>query len=214
MRDFTLTPEILLNAYASGIFPMAESRDDPDLFWVDPRERGIIPIGGFHMSRSLRRQITRMTHEVRFDTAFADVVDACADRPETWINDLIFALYTDLFAAGFAHSVEVYDANGKLFGGVYGVALGRAFFGESMFSRQTGGSKIALAYLMDRLERAGYDLFDTQFLTDHLATLGGVEIPRADYKARLADALEDVADFHGVDTPTPQALVQRMTQTS
>lgn len=214
MRDFTLTPEILLNAYASGIFPMAESRDDPDLFWVDPRERGIIPIGGFHMSRSLRRQIMRMPHEVRFDTAFADVVDACADRPETWINDLIFDLYTDLYAAGFAHSVEVYDANGKLFGGVYGVALGKAFFGESMFSRQTGGSKIALAYLMDRLEQAGYALFDTQFLTDHLATLGAIEIPRATYKARLAKALEDIADFNGVDTPTPQALVQRMTQTS
>ena len=176
MRDEApaLTPELLLNAYASGVFPMSESRDDPEVFWVDPRFRGIIPIDGFHISRSLAKRMQRGGFRLSFDTAFVQVVEGCADRDETWISDTIFALYTALYEAGFAHSVEVWEGD-TLIGGSYGVALGGAYFGESMFSRRTDASKIALAWLIDRLRLDGFTLFDTQFLTPHLASLGGIE---------------------------------------
>ncbi len=194
MPDPFITPEMLLHGYAAGIFPMAERRDDPAIHWIDPRQRGILPLGGFHISRSLRRTILRGAWRVTVDTAFAETVAACADRPETWINDRIFALYAALHARGHAHSVEVW-AGDALVGGVYGVTLGAAFFGESMFSRRTDASKLALAYTVHRLRAGGFTLFDTQFLTPHLASLGGQEIPRATYRKRLADALARQAVF-------------------
>lgn len=194
MPDPTITPELLLRGYAAGIFPMAESRDDPEVYWIDPRHRGILPLDGFHISRSLRRTILTCGWRVTTDTAFEETVKGCADRPETWINPAIFALYAGLHAEGFAHSLEVWE-EAELVGGVYGVTLGSAFFGESMFSRRTDASKLALAYAVHRLRAGGFTLFDTQFLTPHLASLGGVEIPRATYRKRLAAALSQTASF-------------------
>ena len=208
-----LTPELLLHGYSVGIFPMAESRTDPEIFWVDPRLRGIMPLNGFHMSRSLARAMRKTTFQVRIDTAFADVVDACADRSETWINSEITALYHALHRSGHAHSLEIWDDN-ALVGGVYGVTLGRAFFGESMFSRRTNASKMALAALVDRLREAGFILFDTQFLTEHLASLGAVEITRRLYHSRLAEATKGQADFSSVPVRPLYEVMQRMTQTS
>jgi leucyl/phenylalanyl-tRNA---protein transferase len=190
-----ITPDILLRAYAAGIFPMAESRDDPQIHWVDPRRRGILPLDGFHISRSLRRRLLRADWRVTADTAFAQTVRACADREETWINETIFANYVALHTAGHAHSIEVWEGD-DLIGGVYGVTLGSAFFGESMFSRRTDASKLALAHTVHRLRAGGFTLFDTQFLTPHLASLGGIEIPRGDYHRRLARALTGTARFH------------------
>ena len=192
--SFRLTPDILLNAYAAGIFPMAESRDAAGIHWIDPRHRGIFPIDGFHISRSLRRSILHGGFVVTVDTDFAAVVTACANREETWINAEIFELYRQLFEMGHAHSVEVRQG-GALVGGVYGVVLGAAFFGESMFSTVTDASKVALAWVMHRLRAGGFTLFDTQFLTPHLASLGAVEIPRAEYRRLLAGALRRKADF-------------------
>lgn len=212
--DTTLTPELLLNAYASGVFPMAETRDDPEIFWVDPRRRGIFPLRHFHISRSLARRMRRCEFHIRINSDFAQVVALCADRDETWINDEIFILYNQLHAMGFAHSLEVY-AEDTLVGGVYGVTLGGAFFGESMFSRRTDASKVALAYLVDRLKLAGFQLFDTQFITPHLASLGATEIPRAQYHLLLEKALEVEADFTEPPLPaSPQDVLQRNTQTS
>ncbi|MEM5519457.1 leucyl/phenylalanyl-tRNA--protein transferase [Sulfitobacter sp. AS59] len=208
-----LTPELLLQGYAMGIFPMAEHRDDPDIFWVDPRLRGVFPIDGFHISRSLARAMRRTPFTVSINTAFSDVVTGCADREDTWINAEIFALYQALHDRGAAHSIEVWDGD-DLVGGVYGVTLGAAFFGESMFSRRDNASKIALACLIDRLKRGGFTLFDTQFLTPHLASLGAVEITRDAYHKRLEEALELTADFEGPAPSTPQEVVQRMTQMS
>ncbi|MFP5507544.1 MAG: leucyl/phenylalanyl-tRNA--protein transferase [Alphaproteobacteria bacterium] len=214
MTDPVITPELLLNAYAAGIFPMAETRDDPDVFWVDPRRRGIFPLNGFHLSRSLARRMRRWPHGVSVNRAFADVVDACADRDETWINAEIRRLYMDLHRMGHAHSLEVWEGE-ALVGGVYGVTLGAAFFGESMFSRRTDASKIALAYLVDRLRRGGFRLFDAQFLTPHLASLGAIEVTRAEYHRRLEHALAGGGDFTGPALPAnPQDVVQRITQTS
>lgn len=208
-----LTAEVMLAGYAKGIFPMAESRDDDALHWVDPRLRGIFPLDGFHLSRSLRRRILREAHDIRIDTAFSGIVAACAARSETWINTPLLRLYDALHARGNAHALGVWQA-GTLTGGVFGVTLGRAFFGESMFSVRTDASKIALAYLVDRLKAGGFTLFDTQFLTPHLASLGAVEIPRAEYRRRLAEALRGSGDFAGSRTPSPQLLVQRSTQMS
>jgi leucyl/phenylalanyl-tRNA---protein transferase len=190
-----LTPDHLLSAYVQGIFPMAEGRDDPTVHWVDPRLRGVLPLDGFHISRSLARRLRRWPHRVTVNTAFAQVVLACADREETWINGTILDLYLSLHSRGYAHSLEVWEGD-QLVGGVYGVALGAAFFGESMFSRRTDASKIALAYLVHRLNAGGFTLFDTQFLTPHLASLGAVEIKRAEYHRRLAAALSDRATFN------------------
>ncbi|THD76090.1 leucyl/phenylalanyl-tRNA--protein transferase [Thalassobius vesicularis] len=209
-----LTPELLLNAYASGVFPMAETRDAPEIFWVDPRRRGVFPLDRFHISRSLARRLRRPDYQIRINSDFAGVVNGCADRPETWINDEIFGLYMQLHALGFAHSLEVW-MDDALVGGVYGVTLGRAFFGESMFSRRPNASKIALAWLVDRLNVAGFTLFDTQFITPHLASLGAIEIPRARYRALLDQALEGDADFTGPPLPrSAQEVLQRSTHTS
>ncbi len=190
-----MTPEILLAAYGQGVFPMAEHRDNPVIHWIDPKRRGIFPLDNFHISRSLRRRILRVDVAVTVDRNFASVVAACADRSETWINSEISELYGALHVQGFAHSLEVWDGD-ALIGGVYGVVRGAAFFGESMFSRATDGSKLALAYLMHRLRAGGFQLFDTQFLTPHLASLGAVEIPRQLYHQRLRSALAAEAEFN------------------
>ncbi len=209
-----LTPDLLMRAYAVGIFPMAEARDSAEVHWIDPRRRGILPLDGFHISRSLRRRILRGGYQIRFDHDFAAVVDACASREETWINDQIRTLYLDLHRRGQAHCAEVW-IDGELAGGVYGVVLGSAFFGESMFSRRTDASKIVLVYLVDRLRQGGFTLFDTQFLTEHLARLGAIEITRANFRQRLSNAITLQASFHAqLCIPTPQEVVQRMTQTS
>lgn len=193
-----LTPDILIRAYAAGIFPMAESADDPELFWVDPTRRGILPLDAFHVPRRLKRVLRRNVFEVRVDTDFTAVMRGCAEasetRPSTWINDQIIRLYSALFERGAAHSVECWH-EGALAGGLYGVSLGAAFFGESMFSRVTDASKVALVELVARLRRGGYRLLDTQFLTPHLARFGGVEISRAHYHRLLAKALRYPAVF-------------------
>ena len=208
-----LTPELLLHGYSIGIFPMAEHRDDPEIFWVDPRRRGVFPLDGFHISRSLARAMRRTRFTITTNTAFNDVVTGCADRADTWINAEIFSLYAQLHALGHAHALEVWEDD-MLVGGAYGVTLGRAFFGESMFSRRDNASKIALACLVDRLNRGGFTLFDTQFLTPHLASLGAQEITRAAYHARLQMALMKTADFTAPAAASPQDVVQRMTQMS
>lgn len=202
-----------MHAYASGVFPMAEHRDDTDVFWVDPRRRGIIPLDGFHMSRSLARRMRRMPHQMRINSAFAEVMQACGDRSETWINPTIFDLFNRLHQMGHAHSLEIWSDE-VLVGGVYGLALGGVFCGESMFSRRTDASKMALAYLVDRLKMAGFTLFDTQFLTPHLASLGAIEITRAEYHRRLRDALEIATDFTAPPLARAQDVLQRSTQTS
>lgn len=209
-----LTPDLLLHAYTSGIFPMSEHRDDPDIFWVEPKRRGIIPLDGFHISRSLSRALRRDDYHVTINRDFAGVIDGCADRADTWISGRIADLYMDLHHSGFGHSIEVWR-DGDLIGGVYGVALGGAYFGESMFSRRTDASKIALAWLVTHLRNGGFQLFDTQFLTPHLASLGGIEVSRADYRARLADALAYPANFTTPALPASgQEVVQVITQIS
>jgi leucyl/phenylalanyl-tRNA--protein transferase len=194
-----LTPAILLRAYAEGIFPMAERRGDPDLFWVSPEMRGIIPLDDFHVPRRLARTVRSDRFEVTADLAFIDVMRACAepapDRAESWINDEIVRLYTALHATGHAHSIECWR-EGKLAGGLYGVKLGAAFFGESMFTRERDASKVALVHLVARLRRGGFGLLDTQFLTAHLARFGTIEIPRAQYRALLARAISHDAAFY------------------
>ena len=189
-----LTPELLLRGYAAGIFPMAESRGTAEIHWIDPQRRATFPLAGFHVSRSLARHIRRTRPKVTVDRAFGDVVRACADRPETWINAEIFANYEALFNLGHAHSLEVWQDDQPI-GGVYGVVLGAAFFGESMFSRATNGSKTALTYLIHRLRAGGFTLFDVQFLTDHLESLGAIEVSRAAYRKSLAKALATPASF-------------------
>ncbi|MDE0983571.1 MAG: leucyl/phenylalanyl-tRNA--protein transferase [Yoonia sp.] len=210
----TLTPDLLLNAYASGVFPMAENRDDPDVFWVDPQFRGVIPLDDFRISRSLAKTLRRAPFQITLNTAFEQVVTGCADRPETWINDTIFDLYRALHARGDAHAIEIWDGP-DLVGGVYGITIGGAFFGESMFSRRRDASKVALAYLVDHLSRCGFVLFDTQFITDHLASLGAIEIPRKAYQAALSQALQVDANFLNITVITDAyALLQRNAQTS
>jgi leucyl/phenylalanyl-tRNA--protein transferase len=208
-----LTPELLLHGYSIGIFPMAEHRDDAEIFWVDPKRRGILPLDGFHISRSLARRMRNCGFTITIDTAFEAVLDGCADRAETWINKEIRQHYLTLFHSNHAHSLEVWDG-ADLVGGVYGVVLGAAFFGESMFSRRTDASKIALAYLVDRLRLAGFTLFDTQFLTAHLASLGATEVSRGAYHAMLDKAIGQQADFNAPPVPTAQDVIQRNTQTS
>ncbi|MEJ7776638.1 MAG: leucyl/phenylalanyl-tRNA--protein transferase [Sphingomicrobium sp.] len=188
----TLDPRLLLQSYAMGIFPMADSRDAAELFWVEPRSRAIIPLDGFHFSRSLARTLRSGRFAVTLDRDFAGVIAGCADREETWINGAIERAMLALHGLGHAHSVEVWgvpETGGELVGGIYGVKLGRAFFGESMFSRRTDASKVALAWLVARLKVGRYTLLDCQFLTDHLASLGAVAVPRDDYVALLSAAL-------------------------
>ena len=209
-----ITPDLLLSAYASGVFPMSESREDNSLFWLDPRQRGIFELDKFHISRSLARKIRREPFQIRTNTAFAAVIEGCAARPETWINAPLVSLYLELHDSGHAHALEVWDGP-DLVGGVFGITLGGAFFGESMFSRQTDASKIALAYLVDRLRIGGFSLFDTQFITTHLASLGAIEIPRASYRKRLSHALRRPADFSRQRSiPSGYSVVQRNSQTS
>lgn len=212
--DPPLTPDLILQAYRIGIFPMSEGRDDPELFWVDPKMRGVFPLDSFQISRSLARTMCRGHFSVTIDTAFSDVMHGCADRDETWINDTIYDLYGALFDRGHAHSVEVWAEN-ELVGGVYGVSIGAAFFGESMFSKKADASKVALAYLIDRLRVGGFTLVDTQFLTDHLASLGAIEIPRDVFHKRLANALAANGSFDAQgDVPSAQDVIQRNAQTS
>lgn len=214
METGQLTPELLLRGYAMGVFPMAETRDDPNVFWVDPRRRGVMPLNGFHISRSLARKLRQEPFTISFDHAFGPVLEGCARREETWINDVIFDLYLQLHELGFAHSVEVWERR-TLVGGVYGVALSGAFFGESMFSERSDASKIALAHLVDRLRACGFSLFDTQFITPHLARLGAMEITRVEYHRRLARALRKTVEFDSeTAAPTGQEVLQRNTQTS
>ncbi|HCQ66979.1 MAG TPA: leucyl/phenylalanyl-tRNA--protein transferase [Rhodobacteraceae bacterium] len=210
MQAGRITPELLLRAYAAGVFPMSEAQDDPRVFWVDPERRGILPLDGFHLSRSLRKTILKTRFHVTLDMAFDEVVRGCAAREETWINDNIFRGYFALHRLGYAHSVEVWERD-DLVGGVYGVALGRAFFGESMFSRATDASKIALATLIAHLRQTGFELFDTQFTTEHLVSLGAVEVPRAEYHRMLDAALESgVAEILSRPLPTGDAVVAQL----
>ena len=192
MHGPRLTPEILLRAYAEGLFPMAERRGDPTLYWVSPEKRGVIPLGNFHIPQRLARTVRSGRFTVTSDQAFRDVMLACATpgpgREESWINDEILRLYTALHAGDHAHSIECWQ-NGALVGGLYGVKLGAAFFGESMFSRQRDASKVALVHLVDALRRGGFTLLDTQFITAHLAQFGAVEIPRPQYLSLLNQAL-------------------------
>jgi leucyl/phenylalanyl-tRNA--protein transferase len=194
-----VTPEQLLRAYQAGVFPMAERRDDPSLFWVSPEFRGILPLHSFHLPRRLARTVRSDKFTVKIDTAFGDVMRACAapaeDRKESWINDEILSLYTSLYEMGHAHSVESWH-EGLLVGGLYGVSIGGAFFGESMFSIERDASKVALAHLIARLIAGRFSLLDTQFITDHLAQFGAAQIPRVEYLSLLADALEKDADFY------------------
>ena len=193
-----VTPEMLLRAYGLGIFPMAESRDDPRLFWVDPDTRGVIPLDAFHLSRRLARRVRSGVFEPRIDSDFSGVIQACAEprpgHPETWINDQIVALYAALFERGHVHTVECWR-EGSLVGGLYGVSLRGAFFGESMFSRESDASKVALVHLVDHLRDRGFRLLDVQFLTPHLETLGAIEVSRADYQEMLRSALDVNARF-------------------
>ncbi|MFP7675366.1 leucyl/phenylalanyl-tRNA--protein transferase [Marivita sp. S0852] len=210
----TVTPDLLLEAYRAGVFPMAEHRDDPEMFWVDPRKRGVFPLDGFHISRSLAKTLRRDAYRVTRDAAFAQVIEACADRSETWINRDIRILYEELHKRGHAHSLEVWQDE-QLIGGIYGVCVGSAFCGESMFSRRRDASKIALAWLVDLLRRTKFTLFDTQFITPHLASLGAIEISRVQYRRELARALTHNADFLSEPlAASGHEVVQRNTQTS
>lgn len=195
----TITPEILLKAYAAGIFPMAEDANDPSLFWVEPRERGIIPLDAFHVPKRLARTIRSDEFDVRVDQDFDAVIAGCAapapEREKTWINRRIRDLYGQLFDSGFCHTIEVYRDN-RLVGGLYGVRLKGAFFGESMFHTERDASKVALAHLVARLKRGGFSLLDTQFVTSHLAQFGAVEVPRRSYKQMLRMAMEHDADWN------------------
>ncbi|TMV92626.1 leucyl/phenylalanyl-tRNA--protein transferase [Thioclava sp. BHET1] len=208
-----LSAQLLLAGYAQGIFPMAGSRETLELHWFDPPHRGIVPLDKFHISRSLAKEIRREDFTITINRAFRGVVECCANREETWINGALFDLYDELHAAGFAQSLEVWDGP-RLAGGLFGITMGGAFFGESMFSARRSGSKIAIAYTVDRLRQAGFVLFDTQYITSHLATLGGIEVTRMEYRTRLAAALYLDAEFTAPQIPTAQLLLQRMTQTS
>lgn len=210
-----ITPEFLLRAYAAGIFPMAEDSAADTLYWIDPRRRGVLPLDGMHVPRRLRRTLRSGRFQVGFDHAFERVMEECAratpQRPQSWINDTILTLYGALHRSGHAHSVEVWQGD-ILAGGLYGVSLGRAFFGESMFSRARDASKAALVHLVARLNNAGYQLLDTQFVTEHLAQFGVVEISRADYRRRLDRALDGIARFH--DNPVPDEVIAFLHRTA
>jgi leucyl/phenylalanyl-tRNA--protein transferase len=215
-----LTADLILKAYAYGVFPMAKSREDQTVFWVQPKLRGILPLDEFHVSRSLRKTLRRGIFTVTIDTAFGDVMEGCAEttftRPDTWINDQIVKLFTELYHAGVGHSVEVWRER-RLVGGLYGLAMGGAFFGESMFSRETDTSKVALCHLVGMLRAGGFTLLDTQFITDHLKRFGAIEITQSEYLAKLSTALVHSGRFGPVlSQPDLEALLfsHRRTHTS
>ncbi|MFK8032826.1 MAG: leucyl/phenylalanyl-tRNA--protein transferase [Hyphomicrobiales bacterium] len=197
-----ITPQVLLKAYACGLFPMAESADDPTLYWIEPDHRGVIPLNNFHTPKSLTKTIRKQVFEIRINTDFDGVISGCAEltseRRETWINQPIRELYGALFKSGFCHTVECWK-DGALMGGLYGVHIGGAFFGESMFSRIPDASKVALAHLVVRLNAGGFKLLDTQFVTDHLRKFGAQEVPRADYQELLENALQTEGNFFELD---------------
>ncbi len=212
--DLEITPTLILRAYSAGVFPMADSAGSEEIFWVDPKKRGVIPLDKFHLSASLRKRALKGDYDIRINTAFPRVVSACADRPETWINAEINDHFCTLFRMGYAHSVEIW-IHDNLVGGLYGISMGGAFFGESMFSRQRDASKLAMLALVARLKVGGFKLLDTQFVTDHLISLGATEISRLEYHKRLEAALNAHGDFWKLDRRIPpQDLVQLITQTS
>lgn len=196
--DYSIEPELLLRAYATGIFPMAEEADDPEVFWVRPERRGVIPLDGFHIPKSLRKTIRQGIFDIRLDSDFNGVIEGCAsgtgERARTWINGPIREAYRKLFEIGHCHTVEAWH-EGQLVGGLYGVTLGRAFFGESMFTRKRDASKVCLAYLVQHLVNQGFVLLDTQFTTPHLERFGAVEVPRKKYEKLLENALDGIARF-------------------
>lgn len=213
-----LDPDTLLRLYLHGMFPMADSAHDPNLFIVDPELRGILPLDGFHVGRSLKKRVRSDTYTVTINRAFSDVITGCAmpsqGRENTWINPTIYRLYNELHRRGHAHSVETWR-DGELVGGLYGVSIGRAFFGESMFSTATDASKVALVHLVARLIAGGYTLLDTQFVNDHLVQFGVMEIARSDFLILLDQSLEDEADFFAVeDVMSGQDALQLITQMS
>jgi leucyl/phenylalanyl-tRNA--protein transferase len=210
-----ITPEVLLKAYACGIFPMAESAEDPALYWIEPEERGIIPLDRFHVPARLARTVRADHFSVTVDRDFDGVLDGCAEprpgRPRTWINTRIRSLYRKLYERRHCHSIEVYE-NKTLVGGLYGVTLGRAFFGESMFHRRRDASKVALVHLMARLKAGGFKLCDTQFVTDHLKTFGAIEVPRRQYHKLLEAALTGEGDFFSLGTKRPVTGAEALAQ--
>ncbi|MBF0562345.1 MAG: leucyl/phenylalanyl-tRNA--protein transferase [Alphaproteobacteria bacterium] len=216
---FQITPELVLRAYAAGIFPMAESRDNPQLHWIDPETRGILLLDAFHVSRSLMKVLRREVFKIRCDTAFEAVLRGCAaptpKRRDTWINSEIHSLFTELFRQGHAHSVETWR-DGRLVGGLYGVSIGAAFFGESMFSQESDASKVALCHLVARLRRGGFLLLDTQFTTAHLSRFGAIEISRQEYLERLEQATRQCAVFEAGlgGVPVTTLLRHSINQTS
>ncbi|MGH6855761.1 MAG: leucyl/phenylalanyl-tRNA--protein transferase [Aestuariivirga sp.] len=209
----TITPHILLRAYAAGIFPMAENAEDAALYWVEPEERGIIPLDGLHISHSLRKSVRRQHFEVKIDADFPAVIAACAakapHRSSTWINGRIRSLYTQLHRMGACHSVECWQ-EGKLAGGLYGVRIGAVFFGESMFSKAPDASKVALVHLVARLNAGGFRLLDAQFLNAHLAKLGAVTVAQAEYRQMLEPALDAEADFFAFKGDNDAELVLKL----
>ena len=207
----SITPQVLLKAYCVGIFPMAESAEDSALYWIEPEERGVIPLDGLRISHSLRKRVRQRPFDIRIDTAFSEVIGSCAEkrqeRKTTWINSRIRALYTQLHKMGCCHTIECWQEE-TLAGGLYGVRIGAAFFGESMFSRATDASKIALVHLVARLNAGGYRLLDAQFMNPHLARLGALPVGKAEYHAMLESALEHEADFfHFKDDRDPETVL-------
>ncbi len=212
---FEVSADVLLKAYACGIFPMAESADDPRLYWIDPQHRGLLPLDTVHVPRRLARTVRREPYEITIDLDFEGVIDGCASsrpgRQSTWINDRIRTLYRELFERGYCHTIEA-RLDGRLVGGLYGVALNGAFFGESMFSTETDASKIALIYLCARLIAGGFVLLDTQFTTEHLAQFGTLEVDRAQFQTMLADAMHVRAEFHALPTATTPDQILEIVQ--
>jgi leucyl/phenylalanyl-tRNA--protein transferase len=213
-----ITPDLLLQAYRIGVFPMGERRDDPKLYWLDPRLRAVLPLDAFHLPRRLARTVRAGYFEVSADTAYLDVMRACAEprpgHPESWINDPLLDLYSELYARGHAHSIEC-RVGGRLVGGLYGVSVGAAFFGESMFSRQRDASKVALVHLVARLITGGFRLLDCQFMTEHLRNFGAVEVSREIFRELLSDAVDRPAVFQrDLGDADPCAIVQARTRTS